>query len=397
MKTKLLLLFCLVAPLIVFAQQNKVWVPYRDGDRWGYSDTLGTIKVKPVYDSAGFFEGTVAFVYKGTKAGMINYAGIELIKPDYTVIEGLEEGYKVYQDDKAGYISASGKLILPVQYKDMYILDEKFMIVQQGNKFGITDMTGKILLPVAYDEVVPEFLSTKLNDDNYVIVKKEGQAFSFDKKTHKLEKFNGVLEEMKEGIAELESIPPPMEEIDQSAKYLKEVKAKFKADEVSLFNAIANYASQVFFLVTVDGKKGVVEYVSSTDIRTIVPIAFDAITYTFTNDLASFAKPGSRLLAAVSKNGKFGVVNESGAVIIPFEYSKIDRLTGYPFGFELQNEKKKGVFLPTTMYPIIPPKYDAVEYVTTLPVNDNWAFVIYRVELNGKYAYIGENGKEYFK
>ncbi len=397
MKKKLLLFLSLFISGIIFSQQQKVWVPYRAGNQWGYSDTLGNITVKPAYDSVDFFEGNFGFVYKGDNTGVVNKAGVEIIKPGYSRIETFEDGYRVYKDNKSGYISGQGKLLMPVIYDDFYSVDQ-YIIIQQGKKYGIADKDGIGVVPVEYDDIRIDFLSSKLETENYFVLDKEGDLFSFHKKTRKLAKLkSGDVEEMKDAMLGTVNVEGDFAIENTIELYRKEVQKKLQADEVVRFEVMGMYASQIYFLVTIKGKKGVVEYISDTEIKTIVPAEYDAVSYVITNAWGSFVNPGIASLAAVSKNGKFGIVNEKGGTVIPFEYSMIGPLAGFASAFELQKENKKGVYLPTTYYPVIPPKYDAIEYATSMSVNANWSFVLYKVKLQGKDGYVGENGKEYFK
>ena len=50
-----------ISYLSVYAQQPQL-VPYRIGEKWGYSDTAGKIIFEPQYQSADFFVNDVAFV-----------------------------------------------------------------------------------------------------------------------------------------------------------------------------------------------------------------------------------------------------------------------------------------------------------------------------------------------
>ena len=393
MKKNLFLLAALFSSAIVFSQQNKVWVPYREGVRWGYADTLGRIVVKPSYDSVDFFVGESGFVYKKGNVGVVIASGDEAIKPEYSVIEEFAEGFKVSKGKLSGYFSDKGKMILPVQYDDLYTNDEEFIILTKGEKQGISSITGNIVLPVEYDKVMTHFNYDK--DELEYIARKGDKYYLFNKKTFRLTAHKFVIEETLEGIKDLDFEMGN----DQAGieKYRQEVIKKLNAEDAVYYDKPRFYMEDVFFIVTVKGKKGVVQYISPDNIKPILPIEYDSVSYVKGNINSPFVRPESEYLSAVAKNGKYGIVNESGAVIIPFEYDNIGALRGYSMGFELQKGDKKGIYLPTTFYPLIAPKYDEVEYATSIPVNSEWEFALYKVIINGQVGYVGENGKEYFK
>jgi hypothetical protein len=55
------------------------------------------------------------------------------------------------------------------------------------------------------------------------------------------------------------------------------------------------------------------------------------------------------------------------------------------------------VWVPYTIYPIIPNKYDDIIYARGLSVNRSWNFAIFKIMINNKTGYVGENGIEFFK
>lgn len=387
---KYLLLAALVFSSMAYAQV-KVLVPYRQGNLWGYSDTLAKIIVKPAYDSAGLFKDGYGEVFKGKKQGIINGKGLLIIKPGYDHVESFAGGYKVTNGSKSGYLSGTGKPLIPVLYDDLE-QDGGFLILQKGTKYGVADVTGKIVLPVQYDEVITQFLSTKASSEQSYVVRK-GKTYSlFSKKSYRLYPFDvNSLEEMGEvGEVTVEGIKE--ESYTESNK--NGIVKRFGADEVIPLDFEESYGSSVFFLVKKNGKTGLVR--NTDDAATpMVPIVYDQVTHIMNNRYYSFYK--GDYLIGVSQNGLFGIINDKGETIVPFQYDHIREFKGYSVGFELEKAGKKGMFLPTTFYPIIEPKYDNITFVESMFVSSTWGFALYRVIKDGKMGYVGENGKEYFK
>src|SRR5688572_24791920 len=222
MKKNLFFLAALFSSVIVFSQQNKVWVPYREGDRWGYSDTLGKITVKPSYDSVDFFDGEFAVVYKTGQMGLISGSGIEIIKPEYGEIEALGDGFEVRKGNLSGFISDKGKVIIPVEYDDLYSNDDQFIILFKGKKQGISSITGNIILPVEYDEVFTIFNYNKGQEEMDYIARKGSQHYLFNKKTFKLTAHKFVADERLEGIKDLDIVPETGNDQTSIEKYRQE-------------------------------------------------------------------------------------------------------------------------------------------------------------------------------
>ena len=68
-------------------------IPYRKGDKWGYSDNSRSIKIAPKYEDAQWFSEGLAAVKIGGKWGYINKSGQMVIPAKYTVAKSFRKGY----------------------------------------------------------------------------------------------------------------------------------------------------------------------------------------------------------------------------------------------------------------------------------------------------------------
>lgn len=96
-------------------------VPYRQSDAWGFSDTLGNIKIKPAYDKVDFFR---------------------LIKWNFLA--------PVFKDGQQSFINDSGRLVEPFADTMVQIYDDYFY-AKQNNKFGVYQLDRKTAVPFEYD------------------------------------------------------------------------------------------------------------------------------------------------------------------------------------------------------------------------------------------------------
>lgn len=77
-----------------FAQQiDMSLIPYRSGDKWGYSSPEKNIVIAPKYDEAAWFSEGYAAVRAGNKWGYINKNGKMVIQARYTVAKSFRKGF----------------------------------------------------------------------------------------------------------------------------------------------------------------------------------------------------------------------------------------------------------------------------------------------------------------
>jgi len=88
------MLVLVVVTVTAFAQQAD-WsvVPYRVGDKWGYSNTDQSIIIQPQYEDAGWFINGYAVVKKNGKYGYIDRSGRMVIPAKYTSAKPFRQGY----------------------------------------------------------------------------------------------------------------------------------------------------------------------------------------------------------------------------------------------------------------------------------------------------------------
>lgn len=80
--------------LNAMAQQIDVsLIPYRTGDKWGFSNPTKSVVVTPKYDEVGWFSEGYAAVKIGSKWGYINKAGKLVIPAKFTVAKPFRKGF----------------------------------------------------------------------------------------------------------------------------------------------------------------------------------------------------------------------------------------------------------------------------------------------------------------
>ncbi|WP_223032172.1 WG repeat-containing protein [Hanstruepera marina] len=187
MKTKCLLLICLVTVLTSFAQElalanadgkfgyiNKTgnWEiepqfkvaknfsgdlaeAMNDNKKWGYINRKGEWVIEPQFDKTKEFNSGIALVLNNKNWGYINTKG----EPVLTNISSeklydFENGYAIYRkDDGVGFIDTNGKVVIEPKFKKVFNFENGYAKVLEGEKWGLIDTSGNYFVKTEYDGV----------------------------------------------------------------------------------------------------------------------------------------------------------------------------------------------------------------------------------------------------
>ncbi len=142
--------------------------------KWGYMDENKKWVVPAIYDKVAHFYNRFAMVSIGSRIGLINNRGEEVVKPAYDWIyymnknpdfislgvdfmedeENDSEYVKTYLNEKYGIIhKPTGTVILPNEYKEIHFFSDKLFKVKVNQNYGLYDIKGKEILPPVYDNI----------------------------------------------------------------------------------------------------------------------------------------------------------------------------------------------------------------------------------------------------
>lgn len=235
------------------------------------------------------------------KFGMANEQGDWVLKPQYDSLSFKFKRYvEVYKNDKMTYADSWGKLLLPLKFEDVGIMDGDYYDVKKDGKWGIYQAsTDKIVIPFAYGGF--DYCGGCGGTPDYFYAKKNG----------------------KWGV------------IDLNNKVLVPFKYEHHHAGMRSDNWVTAFQK--------NGKNVVINISLSK--------AYGAPKYT------SAEIVNGRLVA--KKNGKFGMINAEGKTVVDFKYDDIwdaySRFKSGPY-LSVQKEKKYGV-IDTAGNVIIPPNY----------------------------------------
>ncbi len=152
-------------------EMHHVWIgiesiPLKKNGRWGYYSREGNQLIPHLYDDATLFRNGKAAVLQDGNYFYIDQAGKKLAEkyepneeyefvnymPDMMPTSFMNMPQETFvKKQKTGLKDAqTGKILIEAKYDGMYNISSKNVIVALNGKFGVVDFTGKEIIPVIY-------------------------------------------------------------------------------------------------------------------------------------------------------------------------------------------------------------------------------------------------------
>ena len=338
---------------------------YRDNEKYGVINVKGDIIIEPKYDYISEFAKGFALVYISVKNkyenywGVINTRGNEIIPPlakHISSIDVLNNGWFACTDEefKTSVYDTSGKVLWDSPMGKVNSLDgtNQFFSVGLLDHIGVVDIYGKIIIPLEYHEVL--YL-----DSGLFMVKKRIRVIDFRDRYDYYEDFSfeteicGVQDAfnntiVKLGYQDIEKIPDlpniyiaKNDSIEQYEVLQDKTsrERQFIYKEYILINSSGDilfsarkirYVGNNFFVVRENGKEGLIDLAGNV----IVPIKFEYVGNFYNNYFwvsnedsctGSFAfKYGENVegehIRKVNLKGELSANNNGDTIWIPSEY-----------------------------------------------------------------------------
>lgn len=245
----------------------------------------------------------------------------------------------------AGVLDADGKIIIPVEYKQIGIIQDEVVRAKRSGKWGLLDLRGKRLTPFQYDWIDPF-------QGGYAIVK-AGNAYGVIRSDGTV-----VLPVTHEGVYRFypDTFWKDREHYHYEAAFY--VKDGTRLRVVNLSRQLGERtdaehieSSYDYQLIKENGKYGYINYKGET----VAPCRYENARDTFSDGLA-----------AVVLNHKVGFIDKNGAVRIPFvfEYSEFDfnfyqyGLARFSEGLSAMTKNRKFGYINKSGETVIPFEYD---------------------------------------
>lgn len=240
-----------------------------EGLKWGYKNAATGEKVtKAIYDAAYEFKNSnIAIAKKG---------------------------------DKLGYVNIQGKEITPFKYEKAEDFVNGFAKVQIGNLLGFIDSTGKEITEI-------KFVRLRNFQEGYATasLEEEGRTGFIDSKGRMFSRFN----------------------YDNAGSYNEGYAWVELRGKVGFLNKLGDEVIKPQYDLVTDYKNGVSIVAKKLSFGLLDKMGREVIAINY-NSIKRYA-PDSSLFLVQNKQGKYGVYNKSGKVLIPEYFAKIDQFQNY--------------------------------------------------------------------
>jgi hypothetical protein len=371
--------------------------------KWGYIDKIGKEIIPFIYETSGNFTEGMAFFGVNGKYGFIDKTGKEIIVPKYENIREFNGGFAPVQiNGKWGFIDKTGKEITPIIYDNTGNFSDGLASVKQNNKWGYIDASGKEVVPIIYD-YTPPFT------DGEAEVKIDGKQFFIDKTGTKS---RADLVTIKKILSPADGLQLARNIVTNKYGYINErnrIIIPFIYESAGLFGN--NRAP-----VTLNGKK---MYIDKTG-KEVINAEGYSYAQTFYNGYAvvendkkmrAFIDTTGKLmtqfiyssadaftsgLAAVCQNGKCGFLGLDFKPAIPLIYKSVGYFSESGLARVCTMQGKFG-YINNKGAIVIPLIYDEASEDWNLIKNNprsEWPFHTYMVKTAGKKKYLDAGGKD---
>ncbi|WP_347068605.1 WG repeat-containing protein [Flavobacterium sp. WV_118_3] len=382
--------FCflfLLSVTMVFSQntkKNQLLLPYRDGNLWGLCDTLGKVKVKPFTTGMKNFQTTPPnfkgkyVIRKNGKISIIDqHKRTLLAQMDLDSVEMFlfSKDIFAYKNNKMGVIR-NFKMFIPVQYDDITFAANESYRVEKGGKKGLINSKGKRVIPTAYTEVYDSWDKNQdENNDKFYWVARN-------------EKSNGEKNEVDfaDSIV-LGEETPEWYSVSSSGLVKRMVTEEEENDRKRVEEKYGKIlaSSNNMYLVKISEGYGVFD------------VNQDKFIVKSDDKIEMFQSNHGYATFLMKKNGKMGLIDETGKMLLDYEYDAIEDKF-WDGVCILKKDHKKGLFVLNSIYKPVQPKYKEIKILEAVPVSESWKFGLFEVTTTtGKKGLLGENGVEYFK
>jgi hypothetical protein len=377
---------------LVTAKENQL-VPYRKGNKWGFSNAIGEIRIAPHYDSATLFDKNPQFSYSfsivssGGFKGIIDVEGEYIVQPNYQKIHALTRGgFMAQRTSNQNWVYISEDAIVEDKFSVEATKDPIFKRYAEGK--ALTKNMGAL---VFNEFMIPQFIKNDSAQFGYLLKKKTI-----------VDKITGALK-----YETLDSIAPQYKDL----KFLTPISfdtllakgkdgkwgiinakndtlAPFLYDEIKpeILTVVDRDSVQTpYFTATKNGKWGVS---SLRDGNLVLDYEFDEVQIMWLRPLNIMDKDSNRLFLKVRKDNKWGVMGERlWQWVVPTEFDDIRLDMDTENGFQLIKGEQMGYYI-IPAEKTISPRYREVKYF-------KYGFAEV-VTAQNKTGFINENGDEYF-
>lgn len=291
----------------------------------------GEIVLPIDYDNILFW-GDVYVITQGKKSGILDKKGNLLFRVEYDKIEhlggsfstGFNKLYRVHMDTLVGVLYEDGSWIIPARFKSIEPFGKNFLRVNQNNLYGLYNKQGEEVQPPVYS-----WISDPATSDVHVI-------FTVKNKLHGALDLKGkvllgnTFVRVSTPANTTGDLEPPAEHGDKVLEHSNGMFGVLNVDNAQMkipvvyegIYQLFENGQQQLFLVKKAGKFGIVDDSN----RVVVPFQYDSLNAHMHEEPGWEGNSGTDGIMAL-KGGKWGVISLNNTVRIPFQYKSILRIS----------------------------------------------------------------------
>ena len=120
--------------------------------QWGYIDTLGNIRIEPQFMYAGKFEEGLAVIGKNSQLGYVNKRGEVVIEPQFDEAYPFRDGYALaVKNQKFGVINKKGSAVVDFKYQELGASISGLRLALKNDQYGYVNALGETAIDFKYD------------------------------------------------------------------------------------------------------------------------------------------------------------------------------------------------------------------------------------------------------
>jgi len=359
-----------------------------DGSKQGFIDVTGKEIIPPKYDAANSFCEGFALVQVDTTKMYINKLGARVGSDKFQAVSDFSDGLAVVMvGEMYGYINKSGVLAIPAIYSDAESFSNGIASVEKKVGYntykGVINKSGKEIIPCEYDRVL-------LLDNGFVLVD-EGGYYDFDSD---YEFYEDAMVGEKYGLYNTSGQQITQVMYDQIGAFTGAFAMVLKGQEIKLINKAGKEISGPIENATIVNDLAIIQDNSGKmSIMNNQGVVISSHDFILSYPDSSFVVNDGGIIGADNniQGGKCGLLSKSGT---PLTEVKYDYIGISKEGYHLVSRDKKYGFLNRNGKEIVKLDYAiADDFNNGLAlVNDSAYFDENSGWLGGHWGYVNQNG-----
>lgn len=368
-------IFCILLLAIVSVAQG--YSVFQDNGKVGLKNEAGKVLIPAKYEALGWSDGEFSVLNNVTgyrsngRWGLISLSNHLITKAEFEEIAPVDASLLIARKKStlslrivSGVINAAGKELIPFQYDHIRVSSLRAIVfTKMGNqyKYGLIDLENKTLIPQQFKNI------RSIGSLRYAVENFEGKMALYSESGKQITNFTiDSISSFKKNFAIIhQGLHQGL--IDRDGV----VKIEPKYREVKIEDDGSVYTRQLATWLFLDGQNNLIKKVQADSISGISKNLLKVSTAGIVQLTDYTLKPvSSTQLSTIEKfangkaifsvNGKYGLMRNSGTVIIEPKYSRLRADNGYVISNQSQGGKDNWILLDSIGRPLHTKGYESV-------------------------------------